>query len=413
MPTAPDATCHIGLRPAPLHLVDPALAGRVAAPAPDAITRPGAAVPTGADPLSFLHVLRMPGDGPDPHAPLRAGRMALQGLLSQRVYRGATGPRFAWYRLAAGEHEQTALIAEVAIADYERGCVVPHEHTRSDVEQRLAAHLAVVGANATPVSLAHPPDDRLRDLRGAATSGRPYLRFVSRDGVEHTIWSSEDPGLVAAIQAAARALHRLYITDGHHRFAAGARVAAARRAAGEASTGPYQWLLAALFPADELRILPFHRAVHRPPDRSADGLLARLDQDVGVRALRGPATPDQPYRYVMYLDGRWFDLTAAPAGDGPLDTLDVVVLQERVLTPMFGLTQPRLDPRLHYVAGDPADVAEHCEHERAVGFVVRATTMEQLMAVADAGLVMPPKSTRFDPKIRAGLVLRLLDRHAA
>jgi uncharacterized protein (DUF1015 family) len=403
MATAPDATSQLGIRPAPLHMVDPALAPRVAAPAPDTIT--GAEV---TDPLSFVHVLRMPDGNPDLRAASHANRLALERLLSAGVYRAGTSPRFAWYRLAAGGHEQTALIAEVAIDDYERGCIVPHEHTRTDAEERLATLLDVVGANASPVALAHAADDRLRALQRRATSGPPHVRLVSPDGVEHAIWTTDDPDLGAQVQTVVDALHRLYITDGHHRFAAGARVAAARRAAGADRDAPEQWLLAALFPADELRILPFHRAVLRPRELSTADLLARLGDTVELRPLPGPATPDRAHRYATYLDGRWFELTAEPTGDGPLDTLDVVVLQQRVLAPVFGVTQPRLDPRLHFVAGGPADVAEHCEHHHAVGFVVRATTMEQLMAVADAGLVMPPKSTRFDPKVRSGLVLRLL-----
>ncbi|HSK98675.1 MAG TPA: DUF1015 family protein [Euzebyales bacterium] len=404
MATAPDATSHIGIRPAPLHLVDPALAPRVAAPAFDSIAPPEAA----ADPLSYLHVLRMPDGEDELRTALRADRSALERLLESNVFDGTTAPRFAWYRLSVGGHEQTALIAEVAIDDYERGCIVPHEHTRTDVEERLAAHLDAVGANSSPVALAHTADDRLRALRHQATTGPPHVRFVSSDGVQHTLWTTEDPDLIDQILAAVRALDRLYITDGHHRFAAGARVAAARRAAGAGPDAPDQWLLAALFPADELRILPFHRAVVRPRDLSTAELIAGLDHAVDVRPLPGPTAPDRAHHYAVYVDGHWLELAAEATGDGPLDTLDVVVLQQRVLAPVFGVTQPRLDPRLHYIAGGPAEVAAHCDREHAVGFVVRATTMGQLMAVADAGLAMPPKSTRFDPKVRSGLVLRLL-----
>jgi len=408
MATAPDATSPLGIRPAPLHLVDPALASRVAAPAPDAIATADRATVTTTDPLSYLNVLRMPDAGTDLRTALLANRDALERLLSANVFTGGSAPRFAWYRMAVGGHEQTALIAEVAIEDYERGCIVRHEHTRTDVEEQLAALLDVVGANASPVALASAADDRLRALCHRATSGRPHMRFVSSDGVEHTLWTTEDPDMIAQVRAAAAALDRLYITDGHHRFAAGARVAAARRAAGADHDTPEQWLLAALFPADELRILPFHRAVARPRELSTSALLERLRAAAGTRPLPGPAAPDRAHHFTAYVDGHWFELSAGATGDGPLDTLDVVVLQQRVLAPVFGVTQPRLDPRLQYVAGGPADVAEHCRRERAVGFVVRPTTMEQLMAVADAGLAMPPKSTRFDPKLPSGLVLRLM-----
>jgi uncharacterized protein (DUF1015 family) len=259
------------------------------------------------------------------------------------------------------------------------------------------------------VALAHRADDDLRAIRRRATSGDPRVRFTSDDGVEHTVWTTEDPGLIAEIEAAVQAHDRLYITDGHHRFAAAARVAASRRAAGTSPDAPDQWLLAALFPADELRILPFHRAVLRPRGVSTGELRAKLGDCVTVRALPGPATPDRPHRYVAYLDGAWYAVAADTDHDGPLEGLDVVVLQRHVLEPVFGVTEPRIDPRLHYVAGGPDDVRAHCDREHAVGFVVRPTGMDELMAVADAGLVMPPKSTRFDPKTRAGVLLRLLD----
>jgi uncharacterized protein (DUF1015 family) len=409
MPNAPDETSQLGVRPAYLYVVDPLLAARVATPAHDTVTREERVFLAAGDPLSYLNVLRMPEDGrTDLRASLRANSAALERLLAANVFHAGAAPRFAWYRLRVGDHVQTALIAEVAIDDYEQGRIARHEHTRTDLEERLAAHLHAVGADSSPVALAHPADERLRVLRGVATAGSPWVRFTSRDGVEHTVWTTEDAGLIAEIHAATRAFHRLYITDGHHRFAAGARVAEARRAAGGDPDAPDQWLLAALFPADELRILPFHRAVLRPRDLSTDELLARLNDHVEVRPLPGPIAPEREHRYVAYVDACWYELSARATGDGPLDGLEVVVLQQCVLAPVFGVTQPRIDPRLHYVAGGPAEVADHCDHEHAVGFIVRATTMEQLMAVADAGLVMPPKSTRFDPKTRSGIFVRLI-----
>jgi uncharacterized protein (DUF1015 family) len=411
MSTAPDATSEVGVRPAPLYLADQALAPRVAAPPHDARTL--RAMPADADPLSYLNVLEMrEGDGVDLRVALRANRQALRRLLRANVFHASAAPRFAWYRLGVSGHEQTALVAEVAIADYDRGRIIPHEHTQADREEHLAAHLEVTGATSTPVALAHPPDDQLRALRRKETERSPQVRFTADDGVEHTIWTTEHPRLIADIQAVARGLGRLYITDGHHRFAAAARVAAARVAARGVvradPDAPDQWVLAALFPADELRILPFHRAVLRPPGVEPDELLARLADHVTVRPLPDPVEPDSVHRYVAYVDGRWYGLSTSTPTDGPLDRLDVVALQDQILAPVFGVNQPRLDPRLHYVAGGPTELRAHCDQENAVGFLVRATTMDQLMAVADAGLVMPPKSTRFDPKPRAGLFLRLI-----
>jgi uncharacterized protein (DUF1015 family) len=419
MESAPDRTSKLGVRPAHLHIVDGALASRVAAPAYDFLSRAErSALHAAADPLSYLNVVLTPTGSDDLDAALRANRAALGRLLHANVFHDRGEPRFAWYRLAVAGHEQTALVAEVAITDYDQGRIVPHEHTRTDREELLAAHLDVVGASSSPVALAHRADDDLRAIRRRATAGDPQVRFTSSEGVEHTIWTTEDSGLIAEIAAAVQDHDRLYITDGYHRFAAAARVAARRRAGGAAPDAPDQWLLAALFPADELRILPFHRAVLRPRSVSTHELRARLADHVSIQALPGPATPDRPHHYVAYLDGGWYALAAdtpdsapvaRPIVQGPLERLDVVVLQRHILEPVFGVTEPRIDPRLHYVAGGPDDVRLHCDHEHAVGFVVRPTSMDELMAVADAGLVMPPKSTLFDPKTRVGVLLRLVN----
>lgn len=403
----------IGIRPADLHIVDPVLAHRVAAPAYDTLSPAARARIAEDDPLNFLNVLRSPEDTEgDLRTALEGNLMALQRLLRAGVFLPGTAPRFAWYRLAVNGHEQTALIAEVAVADYDRGRIARHEHTRADREAQLAAYLETVAVSSSPVALAYQADERMRAAVRAATAGDAVLRFTSADGVEHTIWTTEDAAEIATVRAATQALRRLYITDGHHRFAAAARVAAERRAAGDGPNAPSQWLLAALFSSGELRILPFHRAVLRPRDVAPADLLAMLGDHGTVRPLDGPAAPERPHHYVVYLDGCWYEVAALDgSADGSLASLDVVVLQQRLLAPVFGVREPRLDPRLRYIAGDPADVQAFCDEERAVGFLVRATTMPELMAIADAELAMPPKSTRFDPKARSGIFLRMIPRN--
>ena len=406
---APDGARGIGIRPADLHIVDPRLATRVAAPTYDALSAAQRAQLAGREPLSFLNALRGPEDaGGDLASALEDNRAALLRLLRAGAYRRGTGRRYAWYRMAVDGHEQLALIAEVAVADYEGGRIVGHEHTNAARETQLAAYLETVRASANPIGLAHPPGATLRATAEAATAGAPVLAFTSSDGVEHTVWTSEDPGAIAAVHTATAALQRLYITDGHHRFAAAARVAAAGRTAGHGPDAPDQWALAALSCAQQLRVLPFHRAVLHPDHQV---LRAALRERATVTPLAAPTPPAAPRHYTTFLDDRWYDV-AVPArqrdGDA-LAALDVVVLQREILAPVFGVTEPRSDPRLHYVAGDATDLRAHCERTGAVGFVVRAPTMAELMTVADAHQPMPPKSTRFDPKARAGIFLRLLD----
>lgn len=395
----------VGIRPAHLHLVTPALAARVAAPAFDTLPVEERAAPA-VDPLSYLHVLRTPHGVEH----LERNRRALERLLADGVFTDGTGPRFAWYRLATDDHVQTGLVAEVAISDYDDGRIVRHEHTRAEREEDLAAYQRHVAADASPVALAYRADQHMRALARRATSGRPHLRFTSDDGVEHTVWTTADADDIRDVCAAVGRLSRLYVTDGHHRFAAASRVAGAGRAAGSGPDAADQWLLAALFPDDELRILPFHRAVTRPRSATRADLLGELADHVEVTALKRPDEPDRPHAFTAFVDGDWFRLGVPPGdvGPDPLEALEVSVLQHHVLAPVFGVREPRIDPRLSYVAGDAATVAAHCMRHRAVGFMVRPTTMQELMTVADADAVMPPKSTLFSPKTRAGIVLRLI-----
>lgn len=401
---APGSTDQLGVRAAHLHVVAPDLAARVAAPAYDTL-------PTSAsggrvqDPLSYLHVLRRRTDDPG-H---RASREALQRLLRSDVFDGGSGRRFAWYRLTAPDgHRQTGLIAEVAIADYDAGRIVRHEHTRADREEQLATYQQAVGADASPVALAYRSDPGLRRLGDEATADAPDVAFTAHNGVEHAVWTRADRATAARVADALATIDRLYVTDGHHRLAAASRVAAAGRARGAGPDAPDQWLLAALFPDDQLRILPFHRAVTRPVGVPTARLLADLATHVAVTAAPGPFLPQRPHTYCAWLDGAWYQLDAeADPGDDPLDDLDVTVLQRRVLGPVLSVAEPRFDPRLSYVAGDAEAVAAHCRRTRSIGFMLRPTSMDELMRVADAETVMPPKSTLFSPKTCAGVVLRL------
>jgi uncharacterized protein (DUF1015 family) len=253
-------------------------------------------------------------------------------------------------------------------------------------------------------------DDGLDALARRCTDRPPDVEFTAPDGVTHAVWITERPGDIADICAAVRRLDRLYITDGHHRFAAASRVAAAGRRAGHGPDAADQWLLACLFAHDDLRILPFHRTVPRPPGATGGELLATLRRHVRVRPLAGPQPPAAPHTFSAYLDGAWYALSvpSAAVGADPLGQLDVVALQDAVLAPVFGVVEPRRDPRLGYIAGDVTTLAAHCARSARMGFALRPTGMEELMAVAEAGHAMPPKSTRFDPKTRAGIFVRLL-----
>jgi len=241
----------------------------------------------------------------------------------------------------------------------------------------------------------------------------PLDDFTSGDGVAHTVWRVADP---APYRSAFAAVAAAYVADGHHRSAAAARVAATRRAegAGPGRDAPHEWLLAVLVPAAQLHILPYNRVIRDVGGRGAEALLAALSA-VGRLAPTADPVPPTPGVFCLYLAGRWWRLDL-PAGSidrsDPIRALDVSLLQERVLEPMLGIVDQRTDPRIDFVGGIRGPQALEAQvdaGEAALGISLHPTTVEQLMAVADRGHVMPPKSTWFEPKLRSGLFVHPLD----
>lgn len=399
----------LDVRPARMHVVDAALARRVSAPAYDSLSDVERAARAADDPLSYLNVLHAPL-GRRRQQALRRNRATLRDMLRAGVFRPGRRPRFAWYRVSSAGHTQTGLVAALSLDDYDAGRIAPHEHTRVDRVERLAEYLRIVEADSSPVSVAHRTRPDLRHLAHRCTDRAADVSFTADDGVTHAVWVTEEPSHIEQIRGALAGLQRVYVTDGHHRFAAAARVAAEARRRGSPGSDPDQWLLACLFPHDELRILPFHRIVRLPRGTSTRRLLEALRAHASLRPLDGPAMPGGPHRFVVCLGHRWYEAAVShdAVGAGPLGSLDVVTLQRRLLGPVFGVAEPRSDPRIGYIAGDVTALAAACTDERAVGIAVRPTSIDELMAVADAGQFMPPKSTRFDPKVRSGIFVRLL-----
>jgi uncharacterized protein (DUF1015 family) len=246
-------------------------------------------------------------------------------------------------------------------------------------------------------------------MLAAATSQPAPTRFTGPGGIEHELWPIAEPGMVAALVAGFDALDALYIADGHHRSAAASMVHARRGT--PASAG----FLAVAFPADEVAILPYHRLVRAPEGMTTEQLLARIVDRFAVEPSDGPVTPAAPGRFGLYLTGRWYRVTAPDAlraGADPVDQLDVAMLQEHLLAPVLGIGDPRTDPRIGFVGG----VRPLAELETAVdsgdwtvAISMYPTTVEDLLGVADAGGIMPPKSTWFEPKLLDGLVSHVLD----
>ena len=380
----------------------------------DVMDRQEAVAMAAGRPHSFLHVSRpdidlppdVPADSPEAMdlAADAFARLQADGLLIRDIE-----PAFHAYRMSRDGHTQTGVVGVADVAAYDAGRIRRHETTRPAKQADRAAHIEAVGAQTGPVLLIHRPDPQIGAILGSVTAGPATTTLVGPGGVTHELWPIADPGLVAGLTAAFEAHEALYIADGHHRSAAASMVHAQRGTA--ASAG----FLAVSFPADEVRILPYNRVVVAPEGLSEDDVLAGIAARMEIEPVDGPVTPAAPGRFGLYLTGRWYRLTAPEHlrdAATAVDQLDVAVLQRTVLDPVLGIGDPRTDPRIGFVGG----VRPLRELEEAVdagtwtaAFSMYPTTVADLMAVADAPGIMPPKSTWFEPKLLDGLVTHVLD----
>lgn len=396
----------------------PAAAAAVSSPPYDVVSRAEAARLAADNPLSFLHVGRAEIDLPDSVGPYdprvyAAARASLTGLLARGALRREAGPGLFLYREVMDGRAQVGVVGGVRVDDYEAGLIRKHETTRPDKEDDRTRHVLTLAAQAEPVLLAYRGRPEIDRLVKEAMAAAPLDDFTSGDGVAHTVWRVADP---APYRSAFAAVAAAYVADGHHRSAAAARAAATRRAegAGPGRDAPHEWLLAVLVPAAQLHILPYNRVIRDLGGRDAEALLAALSAVGGLAPTADPVPPT-PGVFCFYLAGRWWRLDL-PAGSidrsDPIRALDVSLLQERVLGPVLGIVDQRTDPRIDFVGGIRGPRALEAQvdaGEAALGISLHPTTVEQLMAVADRGHVMPPKSTWFEPKLRSGLFVHPLD----
>jgi len=309
------------------------------------------------------------------------------------------------YRLTREGISQHGVVACCHVEDYEQGLIKRHELTRPDKEDDRTRLIETLHANSGMVFLAHRDDSAVDAAVAAAETGDPLVTFTAADGVEHTVWRV--PGADAIVDAFAK-VPATYVADGHHRAAAAVRVAQRRRSEdpGHGDTDEYNWFMAAMFPASQLKIYPYNRLVADLHGRDAKALLAEVSNVFSVRPVSEPGAQAANCVH-MYVDGRWHELTwETDPSAGTSDALAASVLQERLLGPILGIGDPRTDTRIDFVGGAKgtsvlADLV--AEGKAAVAFAMPAVGIEQVMAVSDAGQIMPPKSTWFEPKLRSGL----------
>jgi len=392
----------------------PAIAGEVAAVPYDVVNREEAAALADGNPRSFLHVGRPDIDLPAETDPYDArvyaqGRSALDAFLRDGTLRRDDQPALYLYRLVMDGRRQVGIVGCVHVDDYEHDVIRKHEKTRKDKEDDRTRHVLTLNAHAEPVFLAYRPVEAVDGLVAQAIQATPLYDFEAPDGVRHTLWKvAPADSLVRAFSA----VPHCYVADGHHRCASAWRAAVERRAADPGHTGDeeYDWFLAALFPSDQLRILPYNRVVKDLHGLTAEQFREKLAALGRVEPTSDPVPPVAG-SFGVYLPGGWWRVTIDPATidtSDPIGSLDVSLLQERVLRPILGVGDPRTDKRIDFVGGirGTAELERRVDGgEMAVGFALHPTTMDQLLAVSDAGEIMPPKSTWFEPKLRSGLLV--------
>jgi uncharacterized protein (DUF1015 family) len=328
-----------------------------------------------------------------------------------------TEPSLYAYRqeatLAGRKVSQTGVVGCCHIDDYNQDRIKKHEVTRKEKEDDRTRHTLAIRANAGPVFLTHEPRPALRELTAQATAGEPLYDFVAVDGVRHTVWRIAD---ARPFVEGFAALPGAYVADGHHRSASAARAGAELRRENPSHSGDeeYNWFLCVLFASDELNVLPYHRVVRDLNGQSSAAFLDALRKVSEVSETSEPIG-DRTGAFGMYLDGRWYrvQLPASVIDESdPIRSLDYVLLSEQVLGPLLGINDLRTDKRIDFVGGirGPKELERRVSSgEHAVAFAMRAVGVEQVMRVADAGKIMPPKSTWFEPKLRSGLLVHTLD----
>jgi uncharacterized protein (DUF1015 family) len=390
------------------------VAPRVASVPYDVVNTDEARALAAGNPLSFLHVTRseidLPADA-DPHADAVYAR-AVSNFAALRASAPLVvdeEPSLYGYRLRMGSHEQIGLAGCFSVDEYDHGLVKKHEKTRKDKEDDRTRHIVDLRAQTGLVFLTYRASEAVNVVVRRMVEAAPLYDFVAPDAVAHTIWrvtGADRDALVAAFAA----LDALYIADGHHRAASASRARQALAAAG-APAGEHDRFVAVAFPDEQMQILPYNRTVKDLAGHTPETFLAAL-RSVGV-VRPGSASPERPGEVSVLVGGQWYCLRLPQPGEGTshADGLDVEILQRRVLQPLLKIEDPRTDTRVDFVGGirGTAELERLVAQGRAaVAFSMYPVGIGDLMSIADAGGIMPPKSTWFEPKLRDGLLVHLI-----
>ncbi len=405
----------LGLRPHPEY------AERVAAFPYDVVNSEEARVLAEGNPYSFLRVSKPEINlAPSVHQydeiVYKTGAAQLRQMIADGVLIREDVPAFYVYRQKMGEHEQVGLVGCASCDEYDRDIIKKHEFTRADKEEDRVRHVVALNANSGPVFLSYRSLPDVDALIMDVTRETPLYHFTKEDQITHTFWLVKDPEKLQAIEKAfSERVPVMYVADGHHRSASAARVGRMRRESNPCHTGQeeYNLFLAVMFPHNQLKIMDYNRVVKDLNGLSKEQFIEKIGEKFTVSTLESPR-PAGRRHISMYLDGSWHGLVPKPGTypeNDPVHSLDVSILQENLLAPVLGILDPRRDNRIDFVGGirGLGELEKRVANGWAVAFAMNPTSMDELMAIADSGNTMPPKSTWFEPKLRSGLVLHSLD----
>ncbi len=393
----------------------PDQAEAVAAPPYDVLNTEEARDRAAGKPHSFLHISKPEIDLPQgtdvySQAVYDKGAENLKRLVDEGVLIREAKPCYYAYKLTMGDHTQTGVAMIASAKAYDANDIRKHEFTRPKKEDDRVKQITALNAQTGPVLLAYKSSPAVKAVLDAVTANAPVYDITAGDGVGHTIWVIDNGEHITALSEAFNAMPALYIADGHHRSAAGSRVAKAKP-----DTERAQYFLTVAYADDEMRILDYNRVVKDLNGLGPKDLLAKIGERFEITHTDGPAKPAHAAQFGLYLDGTWYRLDLheelIPADD-PVGRLDVSLLHANLIEPLLGISDPRTDERIDFVGGirGLGELEKRVNSgEMAVAFALYPTSMADLMAVADAGEVMPPKSTWFEPKLADGLLSHVLD----
>ena len=402
------------VRPVPAH------AAEVAALPYDVMTSEEARERAKDNPLSFLHVDKAEIDLPvgtdlysDPVYETAAKN--LRALSESGVCRQDETPMFYVYRQTWRGRSQTGVVGCAGVDDYLNGVIRRHELTRAEKEADRIRHVDTCGANTGPIFLAYRPSGAVKAVLDRVTAGEPVYDFVSEGEVRNEVWLIPGPADISALETAFAAIPALYIADGHHRCASAVRVAEKRRAENPGYTGKeeFNFFLAVCFSADELRILDYNRVLADMNGLTEEALLEKLGECFAVTPSSVAVAPAKRHEFGFLLRDRWYRLALKEGlsdESDPVGSLDVSLLQRLAIGPVFGVADPRTDPRIDFVGGirGLGELEKRCRTDMTAAFSLYPTSLDELMRIADAGEIMPPKSTWFEPKLLSGLFIHKL-----